>query len=106
MNNFTFPAVVTNVVDGDTMDVIIDIGFKLTTKQRIRLLGIDTPERGEPGYVEAGDYLRQYLGKAMFIKTEKADSFGRYLGIFYDPDTGVSINDIMLELGFAKPWER
>lgn len=63
MSNFPFldewkwPAVCIHVVDGDTLDVLIDRGFRETREDRIRLYGVNTPERGEPGYKEATNAL-------------------------------------------------
>ena len=46
-----------NVIDGDTIDVDIDVGFDFSTVQRLRLEGIDTPERNEPGYGTAKQFV-------------------------------------------------
>ena len=54
---YQYSATVYNVVDGDTIDVVVDLGFKITTKQRLRLNGIDTPEKGQPGFNEAKEWL-------------------------------------------------
>lgn len=103
-NLYNYRAVCTYVVDGDTVDLVIDVGFNLTTKQRIRLLGINTPERGQAGYSEAKEYLTsRLLDKDVIIETYKTDDFGRYLGtIFID---GEDINFVMLEMGFAKVFK-
>ncbi|EON84746.1 phage protein, partial [Staphylococcus epidermidis 36-1] len=42
---YTFQAICTNVVDGDTIDILLDLGFKTTAERRVRLLNVDTPER-------------------------------------------------------------
>ena len=53
MTLYTYLATVDRWVDGDTVDMVIDLGFRMSTHQRFRLLGVDTPERGEPKWAEA-----------------------------------------------------
>lgn len=101
---YTYQATVFNVVDGDTVDVTVDLGFKVYTRQRIRLARIDTPERGQPGFDEAGDFLRELiLGKTVTLKTYKASKWGYFLGdIILD---GEDINQRMLNEHMAKPYD-
>jgi micrococcal nuclease len=102
---YNFKATCTYVVDGDTADLIIDAGFNLTTKRRIRLLGINTPERGVSGYQQAKDYLKwRTLNKKLIVETYEDDVFGRYLGILFID--GVNINQELLELGLAVMYVR
>lgn len=103
---------VTKVVDGDTIDVIIDLGFSIQYSSRVRLAGIDTPESRTADKVEkqlgleSKKYLEERLKKAkrIVIKTEKLDSsekYGRILGWLYlDGDT-VSVNNEMIKYGYA-----
>lgn len=104
---YKYQAEVYNVVDGDTVDVMVDLGFKMYTKERIRLAGIDTPERGQPGYTEAAERLKQLLlGQSVWLKTTKASKWGYFLGeIFPLGDTVTSVNQIMLSEGLAKPYD-
>ena len=85
---------VKNVVDGDTIDVIIDLGFDILFSSRVRLAGIDTPEsrttdKAEKALgIEAKEYLKKQLkdAKSVVIRTEKMDSsekYGRILGWVY-----------------------
>jgi micrococcal nuclease len=110
MNFYQYKAICTNVVDGDTINVEIDVGFKITTKQRLRLVGIDTPERGQVGFYEATEFVYQEVdGKDLAIVTHKTDDFGRYLAeVFvtneYTPNLFYSLNDLLLEEGLAKPY--
>lgn len=103
---------VTNVVDGDTVDVDLDLGFNISYSQRVRLAGIDTPEsRTSDKFekslgLEAKDYLKSKLKDAtiVVIKTEKPDSsekYGRILGWIYVDGNTVSVNDQMIEDGYA-----
>jgi micrococcal nuclease len=103
---------VTKVVDGDTIDVEIDLGFDISFTSRVRLAGIDTPEsrttdKAEKALgLEAKAYLKAAIdsAKSVVIKTEKMNSsekFGRILGwVYLDGDT-VSINDKMINDGHA-----
>lgn len=100
---YTYRALVYNVVDGDTIDVNVDLGFKIYTKQRIRLNRIDTPERGELGYTEATTRLKDLiLDKEVTLITTKISKWGYYLGDIYLNDQ--DINQIMLTENLAKPY--
>ena len=103
---------VTGVVDGDTIDVDIDLGFNVSFSQRVRLAGIDTPESRTTDKferslgLEAKEYLKSKLKDAtlIVIKTEKPDSsekYGRILGWLYIDGNTISINDQMIEDGYA-----
>jgi micrococcal nuclease len=103
---------ITGVVDGDTIDVDIDLGFNVSFSQRVRLAGIDTPEsRTSDKFekalgLESKEYLKYKLkdAKVVVIKTEKPDSsekYGRILGWLYIDGDTVSINDHMIEDGYA-----
>lgn len=102
---FEYRAMIDNVVDGDTVDVRVDLGFKVETKQRIRLAGIDTPERGQIGYHEAKAKLTELLsGKETTMRSSKVSKWGYYLGDFYTAD-GTHINQLMIDLKLAKPYD-
>jgi micrococcal nuclease len=108
METYFFNAHCTYVVDGDTADLTIDVGFHLTTVQRMRFLDINTPERGKPGYQEAKDYTKNaILGKDVIVQTYKDDAFGRYLAhIYYIGEDGAihNLNQELLDLGLAVPF--
>ena len=98
---YIYKATVCYVVDGDTIDVIVDLGFKVMTKKRLRLARINTPERGYTGYQEAKDYLtKNYLGKNLKLRSSKTGKYGRWIAEIYDED-GESINQKMLDLGLG-----
>lgn len=92
--DYAVPEVI-RVVDGDTVDLRVDVGFYLTAALRFRVLDLDTPERGEPGWAEATAVARAWLtsGRRLRATTAKADSFGRWLAQVYDPDTGERLAD-------------
>ena len=103
---------VTKVVDGDTIDVIIDLGFDIMFSSRVRLAGIDTPEsrttdKAEKALgLESKEYLKKNLkdAKPIVIKTEKMNSsekYGRILGWLYINGDTESINDKMINDGYA-----
>jgi micrococcal nuclease len=103
---------VKSVVDGDTIDVVIDLGFNVLFEQRVRLAGIDTPEsrtsdKAEKALgLEAKEYLKKQLkdAKSIVIRTEKMDSsekYGRILGWLYVNGESESINNKMIMDGYA-----
>ena len=103
---------VKNVVDGDTIDVVIDLGFDILFASRVRLAGIDTPEsrttdKAEKALgIEAKEYLKKQLkdAKSVVIRTEKMDSsekYGRILGWVYVNGNSESLNNKMINHGYA-----
>jgi len=103
---------VTNVVDGDTIDVVIDLGFDVLFASRVRLAGIDTPEsrtsnKAEKALgLESKDYLKKQLkdAKSIVIRTEKMNSsekYGRILGWLYVNGESESVNNKMINDGYA-----
>ena len=102
------------VVDGDTIDVDIDLGFNVSYYQRVRLAGIDTPEsrttdkREKELGLEVKKKLAEYLATAtdIVIRTEKPDStekYGRILGWLYIDGAEKSVNEALIAGGYA--WE-
>ncbi|MGM0622146.1 MAG: thermonuclease family protein [Bacteroidota bacterium] len=110
---YQYKAKAERVVDGDTIDVTIDLGFKITTHQRIRLAGIDTPEiysvkKDSDEYrrgITAMQFVEQRLAannNQMIIETEKATGkFGRYIGTIKLSDNAKTLNLELVEKGFA-----
>lgn len=105
---------VLRVVDGDTIDVDIDLGFNVSYTQRVRLAGIDTPESRTTDLkekalgLEVKEYLKHSLEGAedVIIQTEKPDSsekYGRILGWLFINDDEISLNEKMINEGYA--WE-
>jgi micrococcal nuclease len=101
---------VDRVVDGDTVDVTIDLGFSLYHKTRIRLAGINTPEtrtrdlQEKAAGIRAKEYLIERIEEADLItlQTEKQGKFGRYLGIIYAD--GVDLNQTLINEGHATEY--
>src|SRR5210317_2151895 len=113
-NLYNYKATVTKVVDGDTIDVLIDLGFNVIMKERIRLLGIDAPESRTKDLAEkekglaSTKYLRERLDQCnneIIIKTQldKKGKFGRILGIIYDKDENINLE--MIAKGHAVQYK-
>ena len=88
------------VVDGDTvhLGLVMDVG--------VRLWGIDTPERGQPGFKEATEKLKSLLSKSKYIRVEwrGRGKYGRQLGVLYHDEDGPSANQILVNEGYAKEY--
>ncbi len=115
---YWYRATVIRVVDGDTVDLKIDVGFRCTTEQRCRILLIDAPEmHGETkeAALAAKAHLEELLlGPSMAgllrVRTTKTDSFGRYLADIWRPEQLTAVNSAwvsvsmqMLAAGHAVP---
>ena len=91
---FTYAAKLIEVIDGDTVDLLIDLGFGVHVKERCRLYGIDAPEMPTEAGKAAKAYLESLIGaaKELYVATrkmtrkpkEKTDKYGRYLAVLYD----------------------
>ena len=108
------------VVDGDTIDVTIDLGFDLSKKERVRVAGIDTPEKRTRNLEEkalgldATAWIKEHLEGAingdddLIIRTELdggVGKYGRLLGWIYIGDATVSLNEKMIDEGYAWPYD-
>jgi len=97
------------VIDGDTLDVMFDIGFKIQTWERCRLAGIDTPESRttdlkEKQYgIDAKKFVEDWLKRHpnLWGRTTKDDKYGRMLVEIYADSSSVSLNTLMLTDGYA-----
>jgi len=108
---------VNRVVDGDTVDVDIDLGFGISLNdERVRIMGIDTPDsrtsdKTEKVFGLAAKYkLQELLGETAILKTQvnkdgedMKGKFGRVLGDFVAPD-GRMVTEIMIEEGYCVPY--
>ena len=108
------------VVDGDTIDVVIDLGFDLYKKERVRVAGVDTPEKRTRNLeekelgIDATYWLQEKLEGAvagdddLIIRTELdggVGKYGRLLGWLYVGDSDVSLNEQMIDEGYAHPYD-
>lgn len=116
---YDYKAKVIRVVDGDTIECVVDTGFRNSTTQIFRLLFIDAPEMHgveKPlGEISKKYLTARLLDKTVMLQSYKADtnidrdSFGRWLAvIFLEDETGekVDINDEMIKLGYAVPYKK
>lgn len=112
---YTYKAKLMRVVDGDTVDAEIDLGFGVFMKQRIRLYGIDTPESRTRDLEEkerglaAKARLSELLGKEFIVETilNKRGKFGRILGTLHvtqEDGTKMNINQQLVNEGHAKEY--
>ena len=111
---------INRVVDGDTIDVTIDLGFDLYKKERVRVAGVDTPEKRTRDKeekvlgIDATNWLKERLEAAikgddeLTIRTELVGGVGKYgrlLGWLYIGDAEVSLNEQMITEGYAWAYD-
>ena len=109
---------INRVLDGDTIDVTIDLGFDLFKKERVRIAGVDTPEKRTRDLEEkalgldATNWLKKKLedtiagDEELIIRTELKGGVGKYgrlLGWLYIGEDLISLNELMIDEGYA--WE-
>ena len=106
---FEYDAKLVRVIDGDTIEVIIDLGFSIFHKVKLRLLDIDTPEIFHPlneaekiRGLEARDFVKYKLesAKKLTVRTRKTGKYGRWLAYVYIDD--ICLNDLLKIKGFQK----
>lgn len=108
---YTYEAEVVRIIDGDTIEVIIDLGFKVFWKTKIRLAGIDAPEKGTAAGAVAVDALRFMIASSkvkIVTEKDKQEKFGRYLATVYPfagKGDGISVNELMIKGDYAKPYD-
>ena len=108
------------VLDGDTIDVTIDLGFDLYKKERVRVAGVDTPEKRTRDLeekalgIDATNWLKEKLDGAisgdddLVIRTELVGGVGKYgrlLGWLYIGDAELSLNEQMISEGYAWAYD-
>lgn len=114
MEAYIFKAHCINVVDGDTIDCELDLGFHLKSIHRFRLYGVNTPELHDKDLAirakanAAKDYTTDHvLGKDIMVQTYKSDVFGRYLAKVFIPNNDTEyecLNDLLIQDGMAIPF--
>ena len=108
------------VLDGDTIDVTIDLGFDLYKKERVRVAGVDTPEKRTRDLeekalgIDATNWLKEKLEDTingdgeLSVRTELVGGVGKYgrlLGWLYIDDSEISLNELMIQEGYAWPYD-
>jgi len=111
---------INRVIDGDTIDVTLDLGFSLTKKERVRIAGVDTPEKRTRNLeekelgIDATNWLKDKIKDTLTgddeltIRTELVGGVGKYgrlLGWLYVGDDDYSLNEQMITEGYAWPYD-
>ena len=111
---------ITKVLDGDTIDVLIDLGFDLFKQERVRIAGVDTPEKRTRDLeekalgIDATNWLKEKLestlagDEELTIRTELVGGVGKYgrlLGWLYVGESVVSLNEQMITEGYAHAYD-
>lgn len=91
------------IVDGDTFHAVVDIGFNVTIKMVIRLAKVNTPEKNQPGWQEAKDFVENSLKDTFFFDSHGKDKYGRELGLV--SVNGMDLSKALIEKGLAKAYE-
>lgn len=88
---YHYKAKILRVLDGDTVDVELDLGFSTYTRKQLELIGYTAPKRQQPGFDLARTYLTNCLqGKVVIVSTERSTSFGRWSAHIYVDGQNVS----------------
>jgi micrococcal nuclease len=108
------------VLDGDTIDVVIDLGFDLAKTERVRIAGVDTPEKRTRNLeekalgIDATNWLKDKLNETikgedeLVVRTELKGGVGKYgrlLGWLYVGDSDLSLNEQMITEGYAHAYD-
>ena len=111
---------INRVLDGDTIDVTIDLGFDLYKKERVRVAGVDTPEKRTRNLeekalgIDATNWLKEKLESTingdgeLSVRTELVGGVGKYgrlLGWLYIDDSEISLNEQMIDEGYAHAYD-
>lgn len=100
------------VIDGDTVDAIIDLGFNISIKQRVRIIGVDAPELRSRDVEEremakkATEFAERWMatGGRMVVTTYKDDKYGRILGDFKLEQSSETFSEALMKAGLAKKY--
>jgi micrococcal nuclease len=108
---YQYNAVIDKVIDGDTFDATIDLGFSTLKKERLRLKGVDTPElrtsnkREKNAAILVTEFVKHLLkDRTLVIETNKKGGFGRYIADIYLPQGG-TLSNYLLKRGLAREYK-
>lgn len=106
---------VDRVIDGDTVDVVVDLGFNVSLKQRFRILGIDAPELKDKDpfirakAIEAKKFAEDWFNSrgALRVQSYKDDKYGRMLGDFYfeEQEGYLTFSEAIMEANLAEKYQ-
>ena len=102
---YEYKSTVSKVVDGDTVDLVVDLGFRVYTKIRVRLARVDTAEMNTDEGKEVKALVQQKLpvGSEVMLTSSKGDRYGRWIGELVT-GAGQNISDWLLEEGLAEEY--
>lgn len=114
LNLYFYSAEVKKIIDGDTLDIVIDLGFDTLRKSRVRLYGVNTPESRTSNIEEkklglaAKEFTEQWISNLsgkIKIQTilDKNEKYGRILAMVWD-DNGNCLNKDIINMGFAREY--
>jgi len=110
---YLYECLVDRVIDGDTIDLLVDLGFKTMIHLRVRLYGVDTPELNSRDEEQrklaklAKRYVQKQCpeGSTVYLYAYKTGKYGRWLGtVFNDADAEKSINDLLIDEKLARAY--
>lgn len=104
--NFTFRAKKINTIDGDTVHLLVDLGFHVCISVRFRLARVNTPElkSGDPKALEARGFVDSKLNGTFTVTSKGQDKYGRYVAEII-LDDGSNLSDMLLANNLAVPYE-
>jgi len=103
---YVYQGVVVRVIDGDTVEATIDLGFRLSTTLPVRLAHINAPERNDEAGMAVTAHLRSLVahgGQTLFQTYKPFDKYGRFLADIYVD--GLHVNQQMIDDGYAVAYE-
>lgn len=112
-SRYFYKALVNRIKDGDSIELIVDLGMNITYLVEVRFNGMDTPEIYKPNTPlerQAGllvtEHLKQMIeGKEVYIKTFKNSKYGDYLAeVYLNEDDKISINQLFLSEGLSREY--
>lgn len=100
-----YPCTLVRVVDGDTAIFDVDLGFHVHLRQTVRLLDVDTPERGQPDWGKAKAFIEAWLAEHRFLvlrseKPNPRDKYQRYIADVYCTLDGAWLNEAIRTSGY------
>lgn len=112
-NVMKFEGKIIRWVDGDTVDVMVDLGFRMFSQQRFRLRGVNAPETGKPGSDEALAVVNRMCpaGSSLSVTCRGHDPYGRWIADIpatfkseSDVKFDLTVNEVLLKKGLALPY--
>lgn len=102
---YRYRATVDRWVDADTVDLLVDLGFHVAARLRVRLARVDAPERDEPAHAAALTMVTGLapVGAELLLASSKGDRYGRWIGEI-ETAAGENISSELLRLGLARVY--